>query len=577
MFDSKKILNIIDGDVSVNNSILEKMSHDASLFEVKPIAVVSPKNVSDVEKIVRYVANEALHRSNQTVKGSKLTLTARSAGTDMSGGPLTESIVVDFTKYFNHIKNIKEIHPKMDHGIEISGKAIVEPGVYYRDFEKATLAQKGLIMPSYPASRDICAMGGIVSNNSGGEKTLTYGKTERYVSRINMVTADGKEHEFRALTMHELEQIKKFPTFESEIYRKMHDLIEKNYSIIEKARPIVSKNSSGYFLWNVWDKKRGIFDLTKMIVGSQGTLGLITEIGFNLIRPKKYSHMVVVFLDDLSKLASTASLIMKHKPESFESYDEHTFRVAIKFLPTLIRRMKGNFISLGLQFIPEVLAVIRGGVPKLVLMAEFTADTDAEALYSATEAYSALKQYHERVILTKTIRQSNKYWVIRRESFNMLRQHVKGVRTAPFIDDFVVPSASISQFLPRLYAILGQYEHDLTYTIAGHIGDGNFHIIPLMDLSDPKAHKIIEDLSVKVYKLVHEFRGSISGEHNDGIIRTPFIKMQYGEEMYRIFEEVKKIWDPQGIFNPGKKVALKGDDAAAGSLEYAFAHIVKKS
>ncbi|MDE2041353.1 MAG: FAD-binding oxidoreductase, partial [Patescibacteria group bacterium] len=105
--------------------------------------------------------------------------------------------------------------------------------------------------------------------------------------------------------------------------------------------------------------------------------------------------------------------------------------------------------------------------------------------------------------------------------------------------------------------------------IAGHVGDGNFHIIPLMNLADEKSHKIIEELSVKVYELVHEFKGSITGEHNDGIIRTPFIKMQYGEEVYRIFEEVKKIWDPKGIFNPGKKVG--------GTLEYAFKHVVKSS
>ncbi|HTK33587.1 MAG TPA: FAD-binding oxidoreductase [Candidatus Paceibacterota bacterium] len=569
MFDPKKLSKIIEGDVSTSAYSLDKASHDASLFEVRPTVVVSPKNVADVEKLVRYVADEALHRSNSPTQEPKLTLTARSAGTDMSGGPLTESIVVDFTKSFNHIKEVKEKALDPIAGVEITGFAVTEPGVYYRDFDKATLATGGQIMPSYPASRELCTVGGMVANNSGGEKTLTYGKTERYVRRLNMVTADGKQHEFRPLTMHELEQAKKFPSFESDIYRKMHELIDNNYDLLQKAKPVVSKNSSGYFLWNVWDKEKGIFDLTKMIVGSQGTLGLVTEIEFALVKPKKYSHMVVVFLKDLAQLAPTATHIMEFKPESFESYDDHTFKVALKFLPSLIKRMKGNIISLGLQFIPEMLAVIRGGVPKMVLMAEFTADTDEEALRLAVAAHDSLKGIHESSLVTKTARQSNKYWVIRRESFNMLRQHVKGLRTAPFIDDFVVPPETLPKFLPRLYAILGQYEHDITYTIAGHVGDGNFHIIPLMNLNDPKSHTIIEDLSVKVYKLVHEFNGSISGEHNDGIIRTPFVKMQYGEEVYKLFEEVKKIWDPQGIFNPGKKVG--------GTLEYAFKHLVKNS
>ena len=582
MFDPKILSKIIKGDVDISRSSLETASHDASLFEVKPIVVVSPKDVDDVQKLVRFVTDEnkngAQNTDNAESKESKLTLTARSAGTDMSGGPLTESVVVDFTKNFNHIKEVKEERPRMLDGVEITGSAVTEPGVYYHDFDKATLAKGGQIMPSYPASRELCTVGGMLANNSGGEKTLTYGKTERYVRKIKMVCADAKEHEFRPLTMHELEQIKKFPSFESDIYRKMHELLDKNYDLIKHARPNVSKNSSGYYLWNVWDKERDIFDLTKMIVGSQGTLGLVTEMEFALVKPKKYSHMLVVFLKNLDQLGSTAAHIMQFKPESFESYDDHTFKVAMKFLPALIRRMKGNIVSLAFQFIPEMWAVIRGGVPKMVLMAEFSADTDAEALHMATAAHDSLKDLHEKSLVTKTARQSNKYWIIRRESFNMLRQHVKGVRTAPFIDDFVVPPQTLTQFLPRLYAILGRYEHSLTYTIAGHVGDGNFHIIPLMNLADPKSHQIIEDLSVKVYKLVHEFGGSISGEHNDGIIRTPFVEMQYGHEVYKLFEEVKKIWDPQGIFNPGKKVAVSGVESdRPGTLQYAFDHIVKKS
>lgn len=563
MSDINNLSKLIEGEVSTWTTDLNNASHDASLFEVKPIAVVFPKNVEDLKKLVRYVTDENKHRElsgqNGTNKEAKLTLTARSAGTDMSGGPLTESLVVDFTKHFNQIKEVRD------------GSATTEPGVYYRDFDKVTLAKGGQIMPSYPASRELCTVGGMVANNSGGEKTLTYGKTENYIRSLKMVCADAKEHEFRPLSMHELEQIKKFPTFESEIYRKMHELLDKNYDLIQHAKPIVSKNSSGYYLWNVWDKKKGIFDLTKMIVGSQGTFGLITEIDFALVKPKKYSHMVVVFLKDLNQLGPIADCIMKFKPESFESYDDHTFKVALKFLPSLIKKMKGNIIGLAFSFIPEMFAVLRGGVPKMVLMAEFTADTETEALDLAMQAHYSLADTNIKVksFVTKDARSAAKYWTIRRESFNMLRQHVKGLRTAPFIDDFVVPPATLTRFLPRLYAVLGEYERDLTYTIAGHVGDGNFHIIPLMNLNDPKSKKIIEDLSVKVYKLIHEFHGSITGEHNDGIIRTPFVEMQYGHEVYKLFEEVKKIWDPAGIFNPGKKVG--------GTLKYAFDHIVKSS
>lgn len=537
-----ELRSLLSGDVDDTAEALSAASHDASIFEVKPQVVVRPKNVEDIKKLVKYAfARPALH------------LTARSAGTDMSGGPLTESIVVDFLKHFNHIKEVGD------------GYAITEPGVFYRDFDKATLAKGGQIMPSYPASRELCTVGGITSNNSGGEKTLTYGKTERYIRRLKVVLADGNEVEFKPLNDEELAKKKELQTLEGDIYRKMDELLTDNQEIIEKAKPIVSKNSCGYYLWNVKDKEKGTFDLTKLICGSQGTLCLVTEIEFALVKPKPHSRLLVIFLKDLKQLAETTTHVLKFKPESFESYDDHTFKIAVKFLPQLMKQMGGNLITLGLEFLPELMAVIEGGVPKLVLMAEFTADTPEEAVKKAEEAQASLRDLHEKSKVTETAKDANKYWVIRRESFNMLRHHVKELRTAPFIDDFAVLPQKLPEFLPELYKVLDQYQ--LTYTIAGHVGDGNFHIIPLMNLHQQKSHQIIQELSVKVYELVHKFSGTITAEHNDGLIRTPFIKMQYGEEVYKLFEETKKIWDKRNLFNPGKKVG--------GDLNFAFEHIVK--
>ncbi len=555
MIDINELKKDLTGDVDASPEALDQASHDASIFEVKPEVVVHPKNVEDIKKLVNFV-------TAHSGAAAPMTLTARSAGTDMTGGPLTESIVVSFTKYFNHIKEVGDQDGETSAGD--TGYAITEPGVYYRDFDKATM-EKGYIMPSYPASREICTVGGMVANNSGGEKTLTFGKTEGYIRRLKMVAADGNEYEFKPLTMAELEEKKKQMTFEGEVYRGMSDLIDRNYGLLQNAKPAVSKNSCGYYLWNVWNKERGIFDLTKMIVGSQGTLGLVTEIEFALVKPKIHSRLLVIFLTDLNLLAKTAAHVLQFKPESFESYDDHTFKIAMKFLPQLMKQMGGNLITLGLEFLPEMLAVLEGGVPKLVMMAEFTGDTPEEAVHKAEEAQASIKDLHEKSKVTETATDAAKYWVIRRESFNMLRHHVKELRTAPFIDDFAVLPEHLPEFLPRLYSILDQYK--LTYTIAGHIGDGNFHIIPLMNLHQEKSHEVIKELSIKVYELVHEFKGTITAEHNDGLIRTPFIKMQYGEEVYKLFEETKKIWDPKGIFNPGKKVA--------GTWEYAMAHVVK--
>jgi len=540
----EEIKNFFKGDVEDYAEILEKYSRDASLFKVRPRIVVFPKGVDDVKNLVAYTARAK-------GAGEEISLTARSAGTDMSGGALTESVIVDFTKYINRLK---ELGPNF---------AVVEPGMFYRDFDAETL-KKNLFLPSYPASRELCAVGGMVANNSGGEKTLSYGKTEDYIEELKMVLRDGNEYIFKKLTFSELEAKKAINALEGEIYRKTYDLISRNYDLLKKAKPKVTKNSSGYYLWNVldWDKKT--FDLTKLIVGSQGTLGLITEIKFRLVQPESASRLLVIFLKDLKPLATLTETILKYKPESFESYDDNTFRLAIKFLPEILHRIRGSLLRIALGLLPEAWLLLSGGMPKLVLLAEFTAKTPEEAYKKALAVRTELKKkFKLRTRITKSDEEGRQFWVIRRESFNLLRQHVRGLRTAPFIDDLSVPAYTLPEFLPKLYAILSEYK--LLYTIAGHVGDGNFHIIPLMNLKDPRAKNIILELSKKVYGLTLAFGGSITAEHNDGIIRTPFLKQAYGEEVCGLFEETKKIFDPEGIFNPGKKVG--------GTLDYALSHL----
>jgi FAD/FMN-containing dehydrogenase len=204
--------------------------------------------------------------------------------------------------------------------------------------------------------------------------------------------------------------------------------------------------------------------------------------------------------------------------------------------------------------------ILTGGFPKLVLMAEFTGKDSAESLTRAKAAWKAIQPLNLKTRLIESEQEERKYWVIRRESFNLLRHHLRGKKAAPFIDDLVVKPGKLQEFWPRLNAIMQQYP-GLTYTIAGHIGEGNFHIIPLMNLSDPSSKQIIRELSQKVYDLVFEFEGSMTGEHNDGLIRSSYLPQMYGEEVYQFFAETKKIFDPQNIFNPGKKIGVSLDEA----------------
>ena len=217
------------GELDDSLETRDYFSHDASMFELRPQLVASPKSVRDVERLVQFVA---AHK--KTDPG--LSLTARSAGTDMAGGAINESIIVNFAAHFTRVKYQNDM------------TAVTEPGVFYRDFERETL-RHGLLMPSYPASRELCQMGGLVANNSGGEKSLEYGKVEKFVKQLKAVLADGNEYTIKPLSKLELDKIMRQSDFEGKLYKRIYQICEDHYDLIKSAKPAVSKNSMGYGLW----------------------------------------------------------------------------------------------------------------------------------------------------------------------------------------------------------------------------------------------------------------------------------------------------------------------------------------
>lgn len=529
----------IKGEIDTSPDVLTLYSHDASLFEMRPKVVCFPKDTEDVKAIVRFV-NE-----NKT-KDPTLSITARSAGTCMSGGSIGNGIILDFTRHMNKIIEVNDNY------------AIAEPGCFYRNFEKETLAIHR-IMPAFTASKEICAIGGMVANNSGGEKTIKFGKVENYVECLKVVLSDGNEYETKALSEAELTQKIAENTFEGELYRKLWKLISENLEEIKGAKPNVSKNSAGYYLWNVWDEKKRVFDINKIITGSQGTLGIVTEIRFRLVPVEPCSNVLAVFMPDIKNLSNIVNEILPFNPDSLESYDDYSMQLAVKFFFDFFKQL-GFFgaIKLGIKFIPEVLMMLSGGVPKLILLIEFSGQSDRQVTDKLISVREQIKHFGYKMRIAHDGEEANKYWKIRRESFNMLRKHVKGKKTAPFIDDIIVKPEHLPQMLPKLQKLLKEYK--LIYTIAGHAGNGNFHIIPLMDLGSPISADTILELSKKVYDLVNEYHGSITAEHNDGIIRTPFLTQMFGEKIVGLFKNTKEIFDPLNIFNPGKKVGGTFED-----------------
>lgn len=503
---------------------LEAYSTDASLFKVVPKFVAVPKNVEELKQLISYA------------KSHGESITVRAGGSDMTGGPLSESIVVDI-KDFNKIGEVQR------------GGTVVEPGVFYRDFEKKTL-EKGLILPCYTASKNLCALGGMVGNNCAGEKTLRYGKMENFIVESKWLFADGQEY------------VIKKGAIDNEYSQKIFELIKQNEELIRDAKPRVSKNSAGYYLWNVWDGQS--FDLNKLLVGSQGTLGIMTEATVSLVPVKTHHDLIAIFLDSWYEMPRVVSAILPHDPESLETFDKDTLKLGIRFMPEIAKKAGANLLSFASKFLPEALIGVRmGGLPELIILAEIAEESELEVKRKVSEIVKALKPFKVWHRVIKKDSEEEKFWIMRRESFNLLREHVRGKRTAPFIEDFCLPVEKVPEFLPKAKKILEDYDIDVN--IAGHAGNGNFHIIPLMDLRDEGERAKLLPVAEKFYSLVAEYHGSITGEHNDGIIRTPYLHKMYSPEVLELFKRVKTIFDPQNIFNPGKKVG--------GTLEYFESHI----
>lgn len=543
VFEDLKAL--IKGDVDNSNESKELFSHDASMFELVPEVIVSPKDSEDVQKIVKYI-------SQNKSQNPTLSLTARSAGTDMSGAAITESVVLDMKKYFNQIFSID------------ANEAHVQPGVFYRDFEVESLKQDALL-PCYPASRDLCTVGGMVGNNSGGEKSLQYGKTEDFVTSLKVVFADGKEYEVKPLNKHELDEKMAQQDFEGKIYRDTFKLLDENYDAIKSAKPKVSKDSTGYHLWNVWDRQTGIFDLTHAIVGSQGTLGVVTDINFRLVKAPKHSGTLVVFMEKTDHLGEIINKTLTHKPATFEGFDNYTLMLSFKLFFFFHKKLGWfGMMKLGIQLLPNALMLFRG-IPKMVLLIEFNGETVDEVAKKVHAMREDLKEFGHDMLFEEdeTEAKAKKFWIMRRESFNLLRQKVKDKHTAPYIDDLVVRPEFLPEFLPELRKILNKYK--FLATIAGHYGDGNFHVIPLMKIEDPKERAKIEPSMKEVNELVLHYGGSLSGEHNDGMSRGPWLTQMYSEEVVGYFKSLKNIFDKQNIFNPRKKVDADWD--------YSMSHI----
>jgi FAD/FMN-containing dehydrogenase len=538
-----KLQKLLKGEITTDPIVRNSLSRDASVYELVPEAVISPLDSTDIEKIVRFVLkNKISHPA--------LAITPRSAGTCMSGGSIGTSLLLDMTTHFNTIGGL-------------DGTLLhTQPGVYMRDIDPLLL-EHNLHLGCVPASRAINTIGGMVGNNSGGERSLQYGNTERWVRQLKVVFGDGNEYIVKPLNRKQLEQLLKKDTYEAHLYRSVYELIENHYDIIKNARPHVNKNSMGYNLWSVWDRDTGIFDMTRLISGSQGTLGVITDITMEAVPKAPHSGLLLVYLPTIKNLGDVIATVMHHEPATFEGFDNITFNLGIKYFNTFRKQLGTKEWLRQQSILLKSVAKFKGHIPSMFLMIEFDGQTKGEVLEKISILHDDLQSFRLKMDIEADEASSAPFWKIRRAALSLLQNQVHGRYASPFIDDMAVPPRYLPEFVPQLRKVIRKYK--LPATIQGHFGDGNFHVIPLMDIAGTKDQAKLEPVMRELIPIVLKYGGTMAGEHNDGMIRGPWLPAVFGQEMYQVFKQTKEIFDPQYIFNPHKKT-----DA---SWDYSMSHI----
>ncbi|MCA9368465.1 FAD-binding oxidoreductase, partial [Candidatus Kaiserbacteria bacterium] len=536
------------GEVSSEKALLEKYSTDESIFSIRPQVVLQPKSKRDVEIAVGVIAKE-------TERFPNLSLTPRAAGTGLGGGSLTDSIVIDVAKHLTHIGDVST-----KKGVSTF---TVEPGAMWRNVEKM-LKRHDLYLPPYPASKDICSVGGSVANNAAGPDSLRYGHCADWVEAIDVVLADGHTYTIKPLTYKEFKALVKQNNLHAQIAQTIFNLIEKNEKEIKKNEPHTKKNSAGYQLWDVipegvakFKKGTGVFDLTKLIAGSQGTVGIITSLTMRALPIAKDTTLIAVPIFDLADAADAITRALKYDPINVEVFDSLTFDLALENPAFFRHRIHGTLRYYQVMFAMYSTYHVRfrRKVPEFTVL--ITLDSDTTKHHDTADIVRKISSKTVQARVVKSDIEAEMYWQIRRASYTLSKFQDPKKRPAAFLEDMTVPPENLGKFFVQIKKLLKEF--NITAAVHGHGGNGHFHFYPLLDFTKKTTPALVEKMAEKFFETAIKYDGNICGEHNDGIIRTPHLNKLFSKKMLGLFAETEHAFDPQDIFNPGKKTNPRFD------------------
>ncbi|MGB3023187.1 MAG: FAD-binding oxidoreductase [Candidatus Saccharimonadales bacterium] len=510
----------ISGDVLAGNKVREYFSRDGSVLTMTPTIVVYPRTTNDIRKVARFAWQLG-------EKGHAVPITPRGNGTDTSGAAIGKGVIISMPAHMNRI-------------LELDTKqrlVRVQPGLNMKSLQE-TLQTHGLFLPAYPVNYAYSTIGGAIANNAAGEKSQKYGSISKWVDKLEVVLANGEVIQTGKINKKELEKRKGLPTLEGAIYRAVDGLSLEHFDALDKyyeERSGLARDNVGYNLLDCVSKD-GSCDLTPLFVGSQGTLGIITEAILKVAPHAPQTDVIIAAFDDMNKMVLAVDEMALLDPSSIEMID----RGLIEFVKKEhdVNILKGVFDD----------AV---GTPAAIVFVEFDDEIARKRSKKAKKADKVISKFATASIHTSDPDQVEAIWAVR-ASTGVLINHEKGGEAAlPIIDDVIVAPRQLEELLGTINELSARHKIDLA--LWGHVGDANLHVFPLLDLAKLGDRQRVFKLMDEYFKAVIKMKGSVAGANNDGRLRANYSALQLGEEISDVYAELKKACDPHNILNPGVK------------------------
>jgi FAD/FMN-containing dehydrogenase/Fe-S oxidoreductase len=559
--------SLVDGDVRFDTYSRQLYATDASAYEQTPLGVVMPESTDDVVAVMEYCAER------------EIPVLPRGGGTSLAGQAVNEAVVLDLMK---HMDGLRDVDPEAE-------TATAQAGVRLGDLN-AELEPHGLKFAPDPAWGDKSALGGAIGNNSTGAHSLKYGKTDYYLESVEVVLADGSVATFGEMAVETLRETgDPEGALEERIYAEVARVLDEEADEIAERYPDLKRNVSGYNLDMLVDEMRGerrlpddsgvdpdsepgTVNLARLLAGSEGTLGIVTEATVSLEPVPNTAAVALLTYDDVLDAMEDVEPILEHGPAAVEVMDDVLLDLA---------RQTPEF--------EEVVGMLPDGTDS-VLLVEFYADDadhgrqqvadliadrvpggDSEA--DPTDGASATTEKPHTAVAAMEAYDADtraKFWKMRKSGLPILLSRTTDDKHIAYIEDTAIPAANLPEFVADFQDIL---EDEGTFaSYYAHAGPGVLHIRPLVNTKTVEGLETYEAIADRATDLVVKYGGSVSGEHGDGRARTQWNRKLYGDDLWATFRDLKTAFDPDWLLNPGNVCGYQDDEERPEGAGGATAH-----